>query len=144
MNLVPLKESDMDAVVLWESQCFGIPWTKEQVAFEFMSNPFFVGYQALENQDVVGYVIVWKTYEQAQISRIGILPKYQGKGLGKKMLECIKEQCWKMGCTSINLEVRSKNWAGIALYESCGFTHIHTVKDYYPDGSDAYVYEYKK
>ena len=46
MKLVPLKESDMDAVVLWESQCFGIPWTKEQITFEFMSNPFFVGYLA--------------------------------------------------------------------------------------------------
>ena len=87
----------------------------------------------------VGYATGVKLGADSELYRIAVLPQYRKQGLAKELLERFLEKCGG-GCC---LEVRSKNTAAIALYESAGFTQISRRKGYYGD-DDALIYRKEK
>lgn len=77
----------------------------------------------------VGKIRVDHSGREAWIYGFSILPKYQGKGLGRKALKkVVAEQC-QLGY-DIFLEVEATNEHALRLYESCGFKTIQR-QDYY-------------
>ncbi|CRZ33990.1 ribosomal protein S18 acetylase RimI-like enzyme [Herbinix hemicellulosilytica] len=55
------------------------------------------------------------------IHRLCVLPDFQNKGIGSKMLSHIEEQIKNMGYSSVRLDVFSKNPYAIRLYEKNGY-----------------------
>ncbi|MCM3631086.1 GNAT family N-acetyltransferase [Paenibacillus glycanilyticus] len=81
------------------------------------------------NEGTVGKVRVIRDEGQAWIYGFAILPEYQGKGIGRKVLrQIIKEQ--SSAGYSVHLEVETKNEHALGLYESVGFKVVHS-QDYY-------------
>ncbi|GAA0355283.1 GNAT family N-acetyltransferase [Bacillus horti] len=77
----------------------------------------------------VGKIRVSREEGQAWIYGFSILPEYQGKGIGRKVLRrVIKEQ--NLAGYSVHLEVETKNDHALGLYESVGFKAVH-AQDYY-------------
>jgi ribosomal-protein-alanine N-acetyltransferase len=72
-----------------------------------------------------------------EIHTIGVDPAYQGRGVGRRMLE----ELLKIAADSVvHLEVRTDNATAIALYHSVGFTEVGLRKRYYRiSGADAYT-----
>lgn len=64
-----------------------------------------------------------KTLEDGsyEIGNICIIPEYQGKGIGTKILEYIKEFAKENDCTDLYLTVNEENLNAIKLYEKFGF-----------------------
>ena len=52
---------------------------------------------------------------------IGILAPYRGQGIGKQLVQAAIQKAEQKGLTRIELTVREKNKAAIALYEQFGF-----------------------
>lgn len=72
-----------------------------------------------------------------EIHTIGVDPGFQGRGIGRAMLERLLDIA---GDDAILLEVRTDNLAAIALYESVGFVTMGVRKRYYRiSGADAYT-----
>ncbi|BCI51940.1 ribosomal-protein-alanine acetyltransferase [Mycolicibacterium litorale] len=72
-----------------------------------------------------------------EIHTIGVDPAYQGRGIGRRMLEMLLEVA---DDGVIFLEVRTDNEPAIALYESVGFARVGLRKRYYRiSGADAYT-----
>jgi ribosomal-protein-alanine N-acetyltransferase len=72
-----------------------------------------------------------------EIHTIGVDPEFQGRGIGRAMLEALLDIA---DGGAIFLEVRTDNDAAIALYESVGFTRLGVRKRYYRiSGADAYT-----
>lgn len=72
-----------------------------------------------------------------EIHTIGVDPDYQGRGIGRRMLEQLLEVA---DGGVIFLEVRTDNEPAIALYESVGFTRVGLRRRYYRvSGADAYT-----
>jgi ribosomal-protein-alanine N-acetyltransferase len=72
-----------------------------------------------------------------EIHTIGVDRAYQGRGIGRRMLEQLLEVA---DGGVIFLEVRTDNEPAIALYESAGFTRVGLRKRYYRvSGADAYT-----
>uniref|UniRef100_A0A5Q5BG93 Ribosomal-protein-alanine acetyltransferase n=2 Tax=unclassified Mycobacterium TaxID=2642494 RepID=A0A5Q5BG93_MYCSS len=72
-----------------------------------------------------------------EIHTIGVDPDYQGRGIGRHMLEQLLEVA---DGGVIFLEVRTDNEPAIALYESVGFTRVGLRRRYYRvSGADAYT-----
>ena len=72
-----------------------------------------------------------------EIHTIGVDPAYQGRGIGRRMLD----ELLKIAADSVvHLEVRTDNATAIALYRSAGFTEVGLRKRYYRiSGADAYT-----
>jgi ribosomal-protein-alanine N-acetyltransferase len=72
-----------------------------------------------------------------EIHTIGVDPAYQGRGVGRRMLD----ELLKIAADSVvHLEVRTDNATAVALYRSVGFTEVGLRKRYYRiSGADAYT-----
>ena len=86
----------------------------------------------------VGYATGIKLDSESELYRIAVLPKHRKQGFAKELLTRFLKKCGN----DVFLEVRSKNAAAIALYESAGLKETGRRKNYYGD-DDAAVYKYE-
>ncbi|MGO4790992.1 GNAT family N-acetyltransferase [Paenibacillus sp. 2KB_20] len=80
-------------------------------------------------EETVGKLRVSREDGQAWIYGFSILPEYQGRGIGRKVLRQVVKEQSSAGFT-IHLEVETRNDHALRLYESVGFKAVH-VQDYY-------------
>lgn len=72
-----------------------------------------------------------------EIHTVAVHPDYQGKGLGRRLIDTLLEPVQVVG-GAVFLEVRDGNEAAIGLYRSYGFSVTGRRKGYYqPSGADA-------
>jgi ribosomal-protein-alanine N-acetyltransferase len=71
----------------------------------------FVGYSALLNG----------TREEAHLARIAVHPEWQGKGVGRLLLQDTVEYCRAQGCRALGLNTQFSNLRSQALYRAAGF-----------------------
>jgi ribosomal protein S18 acetylase RimI-like enzyme len=81
------------------------------------------------NDKSIGKVRVKREDGEAWIYGFSILPEYQGKGIGRKVLRKVVKDQSALG-HSVHLEVETKNAHALSLYESVGFKAVH-AQDYY-------------
>lgn len=131
---------DLKRVVALEEQLFTSAWRESDFLYEILQNDFSLNYVLEDEEYIIGYVGVWIMYEQAQITTIGIDPKYQRRGLGRELMKTVMDIATQQGCEMMSLEVRISNHKAISLYESLGFQNVSIRKDYYKDNhEDAYL-----
>lgn len=122
---------------------WGEAWTRRQVA-DSLSFPH-THYRLCDESGVVGgallgdaagFTLVRSVPGEEELLLIAVDPGHRGKGLGAALLLDTIEQAHMRGATSIFLEMRENNPAGI-LYEEMGFVPIGSRKHYYrkPDGT---------
>ncbi len=80
---------------------------------------------------VVGFCILQKVLDEANLLLMAIDPAFQKRGLGLELLEQSIEGLGKQ-CNMVFLEVRQSNTAAIKLYEKMGFAQMDLRKNYYP------------
>lgn len=87
----------------------------------------------------LGYIIVFDNSESLEIMKIGTLPEYRKKGVGKLLIEEISKVR-----RDIFLEVRENNSSARSFYKDCGFEEIGRRKNYYPDTKETAIIMMKK
>lgn len=96
---------------------------------------------ARADDELVGYAGIARLgrkppYEY-EIHTIGVDSGYQGRGIGREMLNRLLTFA---GDDTVYLEVRTDNTAAIAMYENAGFVNVGLRKRYYRvSGADAYT-----
>lgn len=136
-----MKIEDLDKVMEIEHELFPEPWKREDYEDQFSPDKADLCYLyvAEENDGIVGVSGFWQIFERAEIITIGVTSDYQGKGLGKALLEEMISAAIKNESEIMLLEVRVSNTKAIKLYESHGFETLRVRKDYYSDNhEDAY------
>jgi len=64
----------------------------------------------------------------ATLSRLYVRDEFRGKGIGRVCMERLLAGAHKLGATKALLQVDSKNFSAIALYEGMGFTYHHAYR----------------
>jgi ribosomal protein S18 acetylase RimI-like enzyme len=64
----------------------------------------------------------------ACIHRLAVHPEFQGRGLGKTLLQFAEQQAFDQTCTSIRLDVFSANDTAVRMYERAGYERIGTIR----------------
>jgi ribosomal protein S18 acetylase RimI-like enzyme len=72
------------------------------------------------------------------IATIGVLPDFQGRGIGRALLRACEAQLKQ---PRIRLCVRVSNESAIHLYQQEGYLSLETWKEYYNDKESALVME---
>ncbi len=82
----------------------------------------------------VGVLIASRIAKGAgHIGQISILPAYQGRGLGRRMISMAIAELEQRGYETISLAVTGANASAYHLYQSCGFRTIHQFPVFYDE-----------
>ena len=80
----------------------------------------------------VGVLIASEIAEGAgHFGQISILRAYQGRGLGRKMIDMAMSELERGGYDTVSLAVTDANVSAYHLYESCGFRTVHKFPVFY-------------
>lgn len=81
---------------------------------------------------IVGILVLEESAEGFLLDNIAVLPEYQGKGLGRQLIEFAETEARRRGFGEIRLYTHVLMAENIALYSRVGFveTHRTTEKGY--------------
>lgn len=106
-----------------------------------IASPFqyiFIADAKNENNEIpVGSATLFIYPKTLRIFSIGTLPGFQGKGIGRKMLEHVFQFAKLKGIKRITLEVRKTDANTIRFYQNAGFTVTEEIQQYYSSTEDA-------
>ena len=143
LEILPMKEEHIDAVLHIEESCFAIPWTKADFEREMTQNQFAIYRIAVLDGKIVGYAGMWHIVTEGHITNVAVLPEYRRQGIGNALIEemiVIAEQKEMIGMT---LEVRISNIAAQKLYAKYGFRPEGFRKNYYQDTKEDAIIMWK-
>lgn len=131
---------DLQTIVRLENEIFPAdPWSQQNYEYEMNENPYACIYVYEKDGNIIGYLDLWITFEQAQIANIGVLGSYRKQGIATQLMDYAVDVCESQECENMSLEVRKSNEPAISLYEKYGFIKAGTRRNYYEDGEDAYL-----
>lgn len=122
---------DVPDVMAVEERAYPSPWTEG-----IFRDCILVGYQCWVVRDgpgVVGYAVLSAAAGEAHLLNICVAPEYQGRGIGRRLLEAMMEQARRYKADTVFLEVRPSNSPALTLYRTAGFAQVGYRKEYYPD-----------
>lgn len=136
MIIRSMKSEDVARVAEIEKQCFSQPWSKEAFAAALTdaNAVFLVGAELDENAKaelVLGYIGMYQSPPEGEITNVAVAKDFRGKGLGRQLVDAIKEKASEIGIREIYLEVRQSNESAIHVYGSAGFDEIGIRKGFY-------------
>ncbi len=67
----------------------------------------------------------------AAIETLDVDPDFQGRGIGRRLLQAAEEEMNTLGLRKIRLEVSANNLAALRLYEKAGFKVAALLPNYY-------------
>jgi|GEM_PF-1412428 len=86
----------------------------------------------------IGYVAIYANDSDQKVSfitSIGVLPEYQGQGLGMELLSAAIAIAQEKGMRCIRLEVDRRNHAAIRIYQKANFAQLSTMPQDLPETS---------
>ena len=129
MQLRPMSETDVAAVVEIEQRAYPFPWTAG-----IFSDCLRVGYHcAVLEFDVVtvGYGIIASGAAEAHLLNVCVREEFRNRGFGRALIRHLLELAAAAGAVVVFLEVRPANTGAIRLYEALGFHQIGVRRGYY-------------
>ena len=106
---------------------WGIDWTAETAAAylrDFFEEKRFIGYVFEADGQVVGCLLavcrLAGSRQEIHLHEMAVLPQYQGRGIGKQLLNALQTLCHESGLAGIVLYT-SKYAPAARFYESNGF-----------------------
>lgn len=136
LPLRPMRDADIRGVVAVEHRGYTHPWSEG-----IFRDCLRAGYSAWVVEDgerIVGHGLMSVAAGECHILNICVAPDYQGRGLGRQLMDHLLDLAVNYGASLALLEVRPSNAAARALYDRLGFDEIGTRPNYYPahDGKE--------
>ncbi|HEX4214879.1 MAG TPA: ribosomal protein S18-alanine N-acetyltransferase [Candidatus Dormibacteraeota bacterium] len=140
-----MRESDISTVQEIERRIFSSPWPRNAY-FRELNSRNTAYYIVLRRQsgpqtgELIGYAGMWRMYDEAHVTTIGVRHELQGAGYGRVLFSGLVQAAYEMGAKWITLEVRASNEHAMRMYEGFAFKVIGRRRGYYTDnGEDALV-----
>jgi ribosomal-protein-alanine N-acetyltransferase len=133
---------DVDAVLAIEQTVQAYPWTRgnfiDALSHGYIcsvSEELMAGHPDEAGGEIRGYAILMPVLQEAELLNIGVAAGQQRKGRGHAMLLEMLDIACKKNMLRVFLEVRSSNFAALALYRSAGFSEIGVRRGYYQNAN---------
>ena len=113
-------------------------WSREVFESEFALLGSTRTYRVVEeNNEIVAYFGLAIVDDTADITTIAVRADFQGRGIGRKLMQEILNIAAARNLRKIMLEVKPENLAAISLYQKCDFEVIGLRRNYYGPSKDA-------
>ena len=130
MTIWPLQAWQIPQMAQIERLCFSDPWSEKSVASE-LENPLSCWLVALDGETVAGYVGSQTVLDETDMMNVAVHPDFRRQGVARALILALIGELKKRGSRCLTLEVRASNDPARALYESLGFAHVGTRRNYY-------------
>ena len=91
---------------------------------------------------LVGFSLARAAMEDLELLKIGVVPEFQRRGFGRRLLEATFAEGGKRSCTCCFLEVRKSNQKALQFYSAHGFRIAGARLNYYSNPvEDAWIME---
>lgn len=127
-----MTKDDICSVAVIEKESFSMPWSEK--AFEeslSYDHALFLVAEDKKNNETVGYIGMYKVFNQADITNIAVMSRCRGRGIGRALMEKAFEYAVQREVSNMMLEVRVSNKVAIELYEKMGFKRAGIRKNFY-------------
>ena len=85
-----------------------------------------------EHEDVIGcYVLTSNSPIEAEIMNIAVEQRFQGKGVGKKLLDHAAKYAKECGYNKLSIATANSSIFQLYLYQKMGFEMDHIEKNYF-------------
>ena len=128
MNIVVMQERHLAALAEIERACFHAPWSENMLREELGKGIFLV---AEQDGRTAGYVGCQTVLDEGYITNVAVSPDFRRQGIARALILALIGELRKRGSRCLTLEVRASNDPARALYESLGFAHVGTRRNYY-------------
>ena len=137
LDIRPLAYADLPQVIAIERRAFPTPWSLAMFVLE-LSKPSGICLAALEDGEMVGYLVCSRYDEVWHLMNVAIDPARRRERLATELIERLFEEAG--ADARFTLEVRVSNTSAIAMYERFGFKSAGLRRRYYHDnGEDALI-----
>ena len=125
-----MQVKDTEEVATLEKGIFSQPWSQKGFldAINLENTVFLV---AERESHVVGYVGMYLSMDEGEITNVAVCAEERGQGIGGLLLDELLRIGEQKGITKIVLEVRVSNDSAIRLYERKGFQNVGVRKGLY-------------
>lgn len=123
MLIRPAKDSDRLALIaLWQRCGLVVPWTDPERDIarkgEMQDELFLVG---MLDDFLVASVMAGYDGHRGWLYYLAVDPAVQRRGFGRKLVNDVLERLQTMGCSKVNLQVRTTNTDVLVFYGRLGF-----------------------
>jgi ribosomal-protein-alanine N-acetyltransferase len=129
-----LTYSDLPQVIAIERRAFGTPWSLSMFVLE-LSKPSGICLAALENGDLVGYLVCSRYDTVWHLMNVAVDPARRREGIASLLMSHLFDTA-DQPHEQYTLEVRESNEGAIALYERFGFRGAGHRRAYYHDNRE--------
>jgi len=127
------EDKDLPIIHTMEESIFSMAYSEDTLRSTLNSSSEEI-YVAVYQEEIAGYIIFSKVFDEAELIKIAVNTLYRNKGIGALLMEKMIE---KAGDEAVYfLEVRSSNQSAIRLYEKYGFAEAGLRKNYYKDPTE--------
>ncbi len=126
----PMHEADLDTIDSLERTLYDFPWTRGNFADSIAAG--HAAWICRLGTEVVAYAVVMNALDEVHLLNLSVARHWQGRGIGRALLEHLCDEARRSGAVRMFLEVRPSNAAGLALYRSAWFSPIGRRRGYYP------------
>lgn len=137
LKIVEVKAEDEEIIYKF---CDGLDYFPSAIMHDVIDNDFGKVFLLYRNDEVVGIIDYWITFDSSTLAMIYIDEKYRRLGYAKKLMNFMFEDLKNEGVKFASLEVREHNLSAKSLYLSLGYEFINVKEQYYKDGEDALYY----
>jgi len=131
-----MTPSDIPVVQSIEREIFTTPWPKSAYYRELASDKISYYIVLRRDNEIIGYAGMWRMYDEAHVTTIGVKASEQGKGYGRVLFATLVQAAYDSGVKWISLEVRTSNDRAIKMYEEFGLKVVGRRKGYYSDNNE--------
>ena len=143
MDIRRASALDAPAIHALESEIFSDAWSEKSI-FSVICSEGGIAYVAVQDGQVVAYVLGRMIATEGEIYRIATAPSKRQRGIAYRLLDYAVKCERGRGLECLFLEVRSKNVPARNLYRAYGFTEMGERKNYYKDPVDDAVIMVKR
>ncbi len=102
---------DLDDLVALEKICFPHAWTEQQFWLCLKQKQYYI-FGLKKRGELATYMSFFNVADEMEILKLAVHPAHRRKGLGKRLLGLVLQNCIEMGIEQAYLEVRRSNTSG--------------------------------
>lgn len=73
---------------------------------------------------LIGYVVYYPRADHMHLENVGVLPRFNGRGCGRRLIEHVEQAATRNGLAAVELYTNEKMVENIAMYPKLGYTEV--------------------